>query len=343
MKMRNILLLAFNDLAIAFKNKTVLLILFIPLFVFVSLNMIDKPNADSVKIKIGLIQDYAYATEITGSIKAAKNSIEVTWVQNKEQGLKLLKEHKIDGVLTGSDKEPGSLTLLVLKKESLHTVAIVQSFTALQKAAEGNPPGWISDIRSLHEGGIQRETLPTWILMVVLLVGFIILPAQVAEEKEKKLLLGLLQTPIHEVQWLIAKLILGMVLIITSILFLHVLSNFWPVHLFGYIAFIVAGSFCFSTYGIFLGFLCRTQASARTLGVIFYLPHLLPSAMSDVSQKLTSVAPLLPSYQLFQPLQSILLEDGGMANLSFDWLYLVVLGSVMFYLSYLLLKRRWLM
>ncbi|MEO6974319.1 MAG: ABC transporter permease [Gallionella sp.] len=341
--MRNILLLAFNDLAIAFKNKTVLLILFIPLFVFVSLNMIDKPNADSVKIKIGLIQDYAYATEITGSIKAAKNSIEVTWVQNKEQGLKLLKEHKIDGVLTGSDKEPGSLTLLVLKKESLHTVAIVQSFTALQKAAEGNPPGWISDIRSLHEGGIQRETLPTWILMVVLLVGFIILPAQVAEEKEKKLLLGLLQTPIHEVQWLIAKLILGMVLIITSILFLHVLSNFWPVHLFGYIAFIVAGSFCFSTYGIFLGFLCRTQASARTLGVIFYLPHLLPSAMSDVSQKLTSVAPLLPSYQLFQPLQSILLEDGGMANLSFDWLYLVVLGSVMFYLSYLLLKRRWLM
>jgi ABC-2 type transport system permease protein len=341
--MRNILLLAFNDLAIAFKNKTVLLILFIPLFVFVSLNLMDKPNADSAKIKIGLIQDYTYLPEIIGSVKAAKSLIEVTWVQNEEQGLKLLKEHKIDGVLTGNDKNPGSLALLVLKKESLHTVAIVQSFAALQKAAEGNRPSWISDIRSLHEGGIQRETLPTWILMVVLLVGFIILPAQVAEEKEKKLLLGLLQTPIHEVQWLIAKLILGMVLIITAILFLHLLSNFWPVHIFDYIAFIVAGSFCFSAYGIFLGFLCRSQASARTLGVIFYLPHLLPSAMSDVSQKLTSVAPFLPSYQLYQPLQSILLEDGGMANLSFDWFYLFILGSIMFYLSYLLLKRRWLM
>jgi ABC-2 type transport system permease protein len=181
--MRNILLLAFNDLAIAFKNKTVLLILFIPLFVFVSLNLVDKPNAESAKIKIGLIQDYSYATEITGSIKAAENLIEVTWVQNEEQGLKLLKEHKIDGVLTGNDKNPGSLTLLVVKKESLHTVAIVQSFSALQKAAEGNAPGWISDIRSLHEGGIQRETLPTWILMVVLLVGFIILPAQVADTR----------------------------------------------------------------------------------------------------------------------------------------------------------------
>lgn len=343
MTMRNILLLALNDLAIAFKNKTVLLILFIPLFVFVSLNLMDRPNAETGKVKIGLMQNYAYAPEITRSVNAAEKSIEVTWVQNEADGLRLLKEHKIDGVLTKSDKEPGSLALLVLKKESLRTIAIVQSFSALQKVAEGNRQSWISDIRSLHEGGIQRETLPTWILMIVLLVGFIILPAQVAEEKEKKLLLALLQTPIHEAQWLIAKLILGMVLIATAILFLHLLGDFGPAHLFDYIAFIVAGSYCFSAYGIFLGFLCRNQASARTLGVIFYLPHLLPSAMSDVSQKLTAVAPFLPSYQLYEPLQSILLEDGSMANMSFDWIYLFLLGSLMYYLSYLLMKKRWLM
>ncbi len=341
--MRNILLLSINDLAIALKNKTILLILFIPLFVFISLNLLDGTDAKVGKIKIGLIQDYAYPSEITRSVKAAGKLIEVTWIQNEAQGMRLLKEHKIDGMLTNNDKAPGNLALLVLKKESLHTIAIVQSFSALQKAAEGDRPSWISDIRSLHEGGIQRDTLPTWILMIVLLVGFIILPAQVAEEKEKKLLLALLQTPIHEVQWLIAKLVLGMVLIITAILFLHLLSNFGPVHLFDYIALIVAGSFCFSAYGIFLGFLCRSQASARTLGVMFYLPHLLPSAMADVSQKLTSVAPFLPSYQLYEPLQSILLEDGSMAHMTFDWLYLLLLGSLMCYLSWLLMKKRWLM
>jgi ABC-2 type transport system permease protein len=341
--MRNILILVFNDLAIAFKNKTVLLILFIPLFVFVSLNLMDRPDAEAGIIKIGLMQNYGYPPEIIRSVKAAEKSIVATWVENEEDGLRLLKEHKIDGVLTRNEKQPGSLALLVLKKESLHTVAIVQDFSALQKAAEGNRPSWISDIRSLHEGGIQRETLPTWILMIVLLVGFIILPAQVAEEKEKKLLLGLLQTPIHEVQWLIAKLILGMVLITSAILFLHLLGDFGPAHLFDYIVFIIAGSYCFSAYGIFLGFLCRNQASARTLGVIFYLPHLLPSAMSDVSQKLNSVAPFLPSYQLYEPLQSLLLEDGSMANMSFDWIYLFLLGTLMFYLSWLLMKKRWLM
>ena len=341
--MRNILVLAFNDLGIALKNKTFFLILFIPLFVFVSLNLVDRADSDSSKVKIGLIQHDAYAPEITRSVNAAEKLVEVTWVQDEKEGVRLLKEHKLDGILTRNEKAPGSLALLVLKKDSLHTIAIVQNFSALQKAAEGSGPDWITGIKSLHQGGVQRETLPTWILMLVLLIGFIILPVQVAEEKEKKLLIALLQTPIHEVQWLIAKLILGMVLINTAVLFLHLLGKFGPVHLFDYIAFIVVGSYCFSAYGIFLGFLCRNQASARTLGVIFYLPHLLPSAMSDVSQKLTSVAPLLPSYQLYQPLQSILLEDGRMADMTFDWVYLFLLGSLMFYLSYLLMKRRWLM
>lgn len=341
--MRNILVLACNDLAIAFRNKTFFLILFIPLFVFVSLDLVDGTRSEAGRVRIGLVQGHAYPPGITGNVNAADKLVEVTWVQNEAEGVRLLKEHKIDGMLGGDEKAPGGLALLVLKKDALRTIAIVQDFSALQKAAEGSRPDWITNIRSLHQGGVQRETLPTWILMLVLLIGFIILPAQVAEEKEKKLLIALLQTPIHEAQWLIAKLILGMVLIVTAVLFLHLLGGFGPVHLPGYIAFIVAGSFCFSAYGIFLGFLCRNQASARTLGVIFYLPHLLPSAMSDVSQKLTSIAPLLPSYQLYEPLQSILLEDGRLADMTFDWVYLLLLGSVMFFLSYLLMKRRWLM
>ena len=340
--MKNILVLALNDLAIALKNKTLLLVLFIPLFVFISLNLVDGTDSQAAKIKIGLLENSAYPTQITQSIKAAEQSIEVTWLENKAQGLQLLKEHKINGIVT-NNTEPSGLALLVLKKESVHTIAIVQSFAALQKTAEGHPPNWITDVSALHDLDMQKETLPTWILMVILLVGFIILPSQIAEEKEKKLLLGLLQTPIHEVQWLAAKLILGMVLTIIATLLLHLLSNVWPAHAFSYISLILVGGFCFSAYGVFLGFLCRNQATARTLGVIVYLPHMLPSAMADVSQKLTAVAPFLPSYQLYEPLRSILLEDGTMANMAFDWIYLVLLGAVLFSFAYLLMKKRWLM
>ena len=341
--MKNILVLTLNDLAIAVKNKTLVLVLFIPIFVFIALNLVDKADVEANIIKIGMLQDQAYPAEIAQSIEAADQVFAVTWLANQEQALRLLKDHKIDGIVTNNEQQPNSLALLVLKKESLHTIAIVQSFSALQKAVEDHPPSWVSQISSLQHSSMQRETLPTWILMVILLVGFIILPAQIAEEKEKKLLLGLLQTPIHEAQWLAAKLITGMVLAVTATLLLHLLSNVWPQHVLSYLAFILVGSFCFSAYGVFLGFLCRNQASARTLGVIVYLPHLLPSAMADVSQKLTAVAPLLPSYQLFEPLQSILLEDGSMASRSFALIYLLLLGVVMFYLAYRLMKRRWLM
>lgn len=341
--MRNIITLTLNDLAIACKNKTIFLVLFIPFFVFISLRLVDSADTDFNKIKIGLIQKEMYAPAILQAIQSAHGVFTVSRVSSEKQGQTWLKEKKIDGLLLRSEKDQNRLVLVVLRKESLLTLTIVESFSALQKAAEGGSNNWISDIKPLQEGGIQKQSLPTWILMLVLLVSFIILPAQVAEEKEKKLLLALLQTPMREIEWLIAKLFLGMILILMAVLCLHLLGHFDFGNGLSYIAFIGVGSFCFSSYGILLGFLCRNQASARTLGVIFYLPHLLPSALSDFSQKLTDIAPFLPSYQFYEPVKSILLEQGRIANLSLEWFYLLFIGLITFLVSYLLMKKRWLM
>jgi ABC-2 type transport system permease protein len=89
-------------------------------------------------------------------------------------------------------------------------------------------------------------------------------------------------------------------------------------------------------------FFWRYQASARTLGVVFYLPHVLPSALSDFSEKLTAVAPVLPSYQFYEPVKTILLEEGRISNLSLEWIYLLLVGLLTFFFSYLLMKKRWL-
>jgi ABC-2 type transport system permease protein len=340
---RTIVTLTLHDLATAFKNKTIFLIFFIPLFVFLSLKLVDRGADDIKKINIGLMRDEIHAPVIQHTIESADRVFSVFRVASEEEGKRWLREKKIDGLLVRSDKEPNSLVLVVLKKESLQTLSIVESISALQRVAEGHDVNWISAVKPLEEGGIQKQTLPTWILMLVLLVGFIIMPAQVAEEKEKKLLLALLQTPMREIEWLGAKVLSGMILILTAVLFLHLLGEFEPGNILSYVAFIVVGSFCFGSYGILLGFLCRNQASARTLGVIFYLPHLLPSALSDFSQKLTAVAPVLPSYQFYEPIKSILLNGGNSANISLEWLYLLSVGLLALFLSYLLMKKRWLM
>jgi ABC-2 type transport system permease protein len=224
-------------------------------------------------------------------------------------------------------------------------VAIVESVSALQRALQGKDGNWIGEIRSLRESGIQTQMLPTWILVLVLMVGFIVMPAQVAEEKEKKHLLGLLQTPIREVEWLLAKVCFGTIAIVVAALLLHLLTRF-DFDLgggLGYLVFLLAGGFCFSAFGIFVGFLCRTQAAARTLGVLFYLPHLLPSALADFSRTLNSVAPLLPSYQFYRPIKSILLEGGGASDFPLQLAFLFGFGLLSLFVSHRLMKRRWLM
>jgi len=110
-----------------------------------------------------------------------------------------------------------------------------------------------------------------------------------------------------------------------------------------YLAFLIAGGFCFSSFGIFVGFLCRTQASARTLGVLAYLPHLLPSALSDFSKTLNTVAPLIPSYQFYRPIKSILLEGGDVSDFPLELFSLFGVGLVTSLLSYRLMKKWWLM
>lgn len=340
---RNIVTLTFNDLAIAFKNKTIYLVLFIPLFVFVSLQLVDQKDKKFQEVKIGLIENVEYSPVILKSLQATDKFFVISWLSSEEEGRKWLKAKKIDGFLIKSEKELQSLELLVLEKASFQTIAIVEGFSALQIAVEGKSKNWISDIKPLRGTEIQKQTLPTWILMLVLLVSFIIIPTQIAEEKEKKMILGLLQTPVREFEWLFAKLLLGMILIHLAVIFLHLLGRFEIENSSSYFAFIAIGSFCFSSFGIFLGFLCRTQASARTLGVLVYLPLLLPSALSDFSQKLNTFAPILPSYQFYGPIKAILLEGARFSSFSLEGLYLCLVGILTYSMSYLLLKKRWLM
>ena len=335
--------LIWNDLAVAFKNKTIYLIIFIPVFVFLTLKLVDQKDGKPPILKIGLIQKEYYAPVLLRSIKAADKLFAATWVSSQGEGQSRLKEKKLDGLLLKADKEPGRLVLLVLKKESFQTLAMLAGFSALQKSVENDRPNWVSEVKSLQAGGIQKQALPTWILMLVLLVSFMVIPVQVAEEKEKKIILGLLQTPMRETEWLLAKLFAGMILILGSVMLLHALEGFNFKNELGYFVFLATGSFCFSSFGILLGCLCRNQAGARTLGVIVYLPLLLPSALSDFSQKLNMISPILPSYQFYEPIKALLLEEGKMASFFPQLAYVILVGLLTYFLSYLLIKKRWLM
>lgn len=333
---KNIFTLTLNDLAIAIKNKTVFLIFFIPLFVFFTLKLVDTKNTEVKKVRIGLIKNVAYNPALEKTILATDKIFTVTYFNSIEEGKALLKVRKLDGIIYDNNE------LLVQKKESITTLAAIESLNAIQQASEGRK-SWITNVKALQTSDLQKESLPTWILMLVLLVGFVIMPSQVAEEKEKKLLLSLLQTPMREIEWLSAKVLMGMVLTLASVIMLQLMGSDKTGLNLQYIFTILLGSFCFSSYGIFLGFLCRTQASARILGVIFYLPHLLPSALSDFSSKMDVFAPLLPSYHFYEAIKRILFETSNLGSHSLGLIYIFAVGLLTFIGSYALMKKRWLM
>lgn len=341
---RTVITLLAHDLAIAFKNKTVFLIVCIPLFVYATLTLVDPTRAGAARVNIALLQTESYAPVVLENIKWARDQFAVCWVSNEAAAMRLLKERAVDGILMHDGGDASRLLLTVVRLSSVETLTIMQRLSALQAAAEGKGPGWIAAVRPLQTSSIKRQTLPAWILMMVLLVSFIVLPAQVAEEKEKQLLLGWLQTPVRESEWLVAKLAYGIVLMLTSVVVLQVMDGEPScVHGVSYLTMLCAGGFCFGALGICLGLLCRNQASARTLGVICYLPLLLPAALSDMSQELRNVAPLVPSYHFYEPIRAMLLEDGGLGAFPRAWISLMAIGLLACLVSHRLIRKRWLM
>jgi ABC-2 type transport system permease protein len=343
--MYRLLVLTLNDLAIAFRNKTLQLVFLIPLFVFFSLKMVDQGAAGAQRVSVALLQQADYPAALLQGMAGADANFDVVWFDDAQAAELSLRKRSSDGVLIASDAPGAGIELVVLSTASLRTLLIIDGVTAVQAVAEQRNAPWISAVRALHAGEAQDQTLPTWMLMLALLVGLVILPVQVAEEKEKQLLLGVLQTPVREREWLLAKLLLGIVMSGLGVGFLLLLGGIdLDMHAaLGCIAILLAGGFCFSAAGLLLGFLCRSQAGARSLGMIVYLPNLLPAALSDFSQTLGSVAPYFPSFHFYAPMRSLLLEGGRIASHSWDLAYLCATGLAMLLLAAWLMKRRWLM
>ncbi len=342
---RKLWLLCLNDLAIYYRNKTIFLVCFVPLFVFFVLTVVDNPDAKLVKTKLGLLDNEAYPQAMVEALPAAEPLISVHYFDSESKAKEALFTRSVDGLLMADLNSKNSTTLVVMKRDAVSTLALLQGLTQLQDEVEGRRANqWISKISPLMKAkGIGGDTISIWILMVILLVGFMILPPQIAEEKEKRLILGLLQSPIREWEWLAAKILVGMLLCITPAILLHSATKVGAEDGMGYSILLLVGSFCFSSVGALLGLLCKTQGSARAFGVVLYLPHLLPSALSDYSKTLESAASFVPSYHFYYPIKAMVLEDAHASAFIGNAFILLVIGCLACFVSSLSLKKRWLM
>jgi len=339
---RSLMILVAHDLAVAWKSKTLILLVCVPLFVYGTLLLVDRHDGPPSAVRIGFLANEPFDRVLRTHMESASGLFSLHEVAHREEGMGLLKKRELDGLMIPEDLYPERVAVIVLKKNDPITLQMVQHLAALQIAVEGDRPNWLSSLTPLQPDSLEVQSMPTWILMVLLLVAFFVLPAQVAEEKEKQSLLGLLQTPMRESEWLAAKLIYGLMLMSVAVLALLALGqSLWVPWTFWVT--LTVGCLCFGAMGIALGLLCRSQASARTFGVIIYLPLLLPAALSDASERFRLIAPFLPSHAFFHPIQSILLDSDPGRGFALEWLVLVLMGGAASWMSFRLIQARWLM
>lgn len=67
------------------------------------------------------------------------------------------------------------------------------------------------------------------------------------------------------------------------------------------------------------------------------------SQHAGFSQKLNTVAPLIPSYPFYGPTKSILLEGANVFDFPLQWVSLFGIDLVAIFASHRLMKKRWLM
>ena len=339
----NVLILACHDIAVAFRNKSIFVLVFVPLLVGLAFRVTEDQVGGRHPSHIALIYGESYPEEMISSLPAMRKIMKVDWIDSADIAPSKLRDKTFDGVLLTNNTVPPRVELLVHRKHAVTTVTIIENIAAIQRGREGQSPNWIAGVTAIRKETRLAETIPTWVLMNLLLVGLLMIPAQVAGEKEGKQLLGILMTPAHEAEWLGAKLIMGVSLSLFSVFLLHIFCQQNVANLFSYLVFLSVGSLYFSSIGILLGSLCETQASARALGICFYIPHLLPPALADFSQKMAAIASFIPSIQFYLPIKSILIDDSQAMLFLPESLYLTAGATIALISSMILIRRRWLM
>ena len=90
-----------NDLIYSVKNKGFYLILFIPLFIFVSENLLDKNRSDPNRIKLAVLENATDPQQLLTALKSSAAAVELVNVETVAAGEERVRERKADGFLNG--------------------------------------------------------------------------------------------------------------------------------------------------------------------------------------------------------------------------------------------------
>ena len=320
--LRIIISLIKKDLLYFFRNKTILIVVVLPVLASIFFLLIET-GLFQIEYDLGLITKNNL--QIISSNYQEINFIEYQNIETAQENL-----NTIDGILEYQSENQFKLYLNNLDPTEIlmlerYLNEIIISTLDYEMPFELN-------IELIDSQSPFNDLISLWLAITVAMIGIVVMSGDLAEEKDNKTLEGIYIAPISNKLFLSSKIISGSILaLITAIIILifnlFIESSLTINSLLLTIPVLLAGTLIFNIIGIIIGLKSKSQSSARSLATIIYFLVVFPGLLATFSPAFEFIGRITPTYYLIRGLQL----NNILTNLIF---LLIFTGILLPYLLY---------
>ena len=320
--LRIIISLIKKDLLYFFRNKTILIVVILPILASIFFLLIET-GLFQIEYNIGLITENNL--EIDSPNYQEINFIEYQNIERAQEDL-----NTIDGILEFQSDNQFKLYLNNLDPTEM--LIIERYINEIIISSMNYTMPFELNIEIIDNQSPFNDLISLWLAITVAMIGIVVMSGDLAEEKDNKTLEGIYIAPISNKLFLSSKIISGTILasitaIIILIFNLFIESSLTVSSLFLTIPILLAGALVFNIIGIIIGLKSKSQSSARSLATIIYFLIVFPGLLATFSPSFEFIGRITPTYYFIKGLQL----SNILTNLIFLLLFTLILLPVLIY------------
>lgn len=191
----------------------------------------------------------------------------------------------------------------------------------------------------LHsQRSFSGDLFPMLVLMAIGMVGFLGLPLSFVEEKEKRTLHALFLTPVTPSELIIGKSLFWFALVTLTVAVMQALNQrFEGDQLYFWILTLIGAALCIFV-GLLISFFAPNQGAVNAIGTSLFLFFQLVPNLSQSSEVLKAISPLIPSTFISRGLKKAMFMDLAKVDIGTD-LAILACYTLLVYLAVFLCFR----
>jgi ABC-2 type transport system permease protein len=341
----NVILAIFRkDLIYSIKNKNILMILLIPIFLSI-FSSSTLSMTENITVPIA-VYDEGSSEDFVSHLRYV-DSYEIIVTESIDEAKELLYKEKVAAVVIIPEGFSAALkkglvpflNIIVNPYDTKSTLFLQTYRDAIMDFAGQKYPVNVS-LNAFPAGLQSRLNIPTWIMFAIIFVGMMVLPNTLTTEKEKKTLDAILVSPASEKDIIYGKSFFGLFLtILISLVMIYINGGFTGNFLL-VLLFIVLGSTLFTGLGLLIASYTENYSSASLISTIFMMPLLLLPLLANLSPEIGYFSHFVPSTYLFNGITDSMLTNSGISDLYPALGALVIFNVLVYTLTTYILNKK---